>query len=81
MAYVMSMAPDRGGSVASLLGELVRDARVRKGLKQFELGYAMGKDQPYISKLEGGDDPRPEDETLFQLAGILEIPARCLISP
>jgi transcriptional regulator with XRE-family HTH domain len=55
------------------IGERVAVLRSRKGLTQAQLAQAAGlKDRTHLSRIESGDIAKPEADTLFRLAEVLE---------
>jgi transcriptional regulator with XRE-family HTH domain len=55
------------------IGERIAVLRNRKGLTQAELARAAGlRDRTHLSRIESGDIAKPETETLFKLAEVLE---------
>lgn len=61
------------------LGQVLRDARVEKGLTQTQLAEISGLEQALISKLERGRH-QPRFDTLQKYAGGLEMPIGTLLS-
>ena len=72
-------SPSRGGIVVRpKLGQLIYERRKKRGLSQWDLAHAVGSDQGYISKLERGERPAP-DEVLRAIAPLLGVPFRTLV--
>lgn len=68
-----------GGNVTdSFVGKLIRAARERRGLTQWDLAHVIGSDQAYISKIERGATPA-SDAILAQLAPEIGVPFRELV--
>ncbi len=61
-----------------LIGETFRDARLRAGLTQRELGAAVGISHTEVSRIELGKAPRVPYETLVVMASVLglDLPLR-----
>ena len=57
----------------SELGAFVRERRLAAGLSIRGLARAAGVDATGISRLENGDNDRPEQRTLASLARVLEV--------
>jgi transcriptional regulator with XRE-family HTH domain len=57
-----------------MLGNFVRELRLKRGLSQRELGRLVGISGAYINKLEADKVSKPSFETLDKLAGVLKVP-------
>jgi len=62
----------------SFVGKLIREARERRGLTQWDLAHVIGSDQAYISKIERGATP-VSDAILAQLSPEIGVPFRVLV--
>lgn len=60
------------------IGARVREAREDAGLSQVALAEALGRDQPYISRLEAGEH-QPQSHTIRALARALDVSADWLL--
>lgn len=61
-------------TVKSLLPDLMRAGRDARGMSQWDLANAIGKDQTYISKIERGVTLQPDYMVLRDIGEALEIP-------
>jgi transcriptional regulator with XRE-family HTH domain len=66
-------------TVKSLLPDLIRAGRDAKGMSQWDLANAIGKDQTYISKIERGVTVQPDYMVLRDIGDALEIPFEDLV--
>ena len=66
-------------AIALAFGEVLRDCRTRSGITQENLAFKADLDRTYISLLERGLR-QPTLETLFRLAGVLEIAPATMIA-
>jgi len=75
MTRCLTLHRDGGETtVKSLLPDLMREGREAKGkMSQTKLGELIGKDQPYISKLERGETQIPELAVLEDIGRALDI--------
>ena len=55
------------------LGNLVKNARISKGLKEFELAKIIDTTTAKISRIETGVTKKPSVNTLLQLSLVLEL--------
>lgn len=62
------------------LGTKIKDARLRKGLTQSELGSLLGVQKSAVAKWECGTVVNIKRKILKQLADVLEIPPHELIA-
>ncbi len=60
------------------LANNLKNARIKKGLKQDDLAKMIGKSKNVISNWERGDN-KPDADTLFRLCDILDVDANYLI--
>lgn len=58
----------------SSLGEIIREARKKKGLTTTEVAEMVGVSQGYISHLENNRKKNPSPENLAKLSKVLDIP-------
>ncbi len=65
-------------AVRRLIGEVIREYRVKKGISQEVLSGLAGLDRTHYSKIERGQR-EPTIETLFKIAGALDIPPHEII--
>lgn len=56
------------------LANNLKNARIKKGLKQDDLAKMIGKSKNVISNWERGDN-KPDADTLFRLCDILDVDA------
>jgi transcriptional regulator with XRE-family HTH domain len=61
------------------IGDVIRAARIAKGLKQAALATAAGVTQGQISRLEKGETLNPTHDTLARIAEALDMPLTQLI--
>ena len=66
------------GTLLVRLGAAIRDARVKAGLSQTEVGKLTRKGQPYQSKIEGGN---ANLETLLLVASAVGLEVRVTTRP
>lgn len=66
-------------SIPQAFGEVLRDYRTKAGLSQENLAFKSDLDRTYISLLERGLR-QPTLETLFRIAGVLEITPATMIA-
>lgn len=66
-------------TVKSLLPDLMRAGREARGMSQWDLANAIGKDQTYISKIERGVTLQPDYAVLRDIGDALEIPFEDLV--
>jgi transcriptional regulator with XRE-family HTH domain len=62
------------------LGRRIKESREALGLKQGELARAIGIAQPSLSLLESGRSASPKGETLTELARVLRVSPRWLLT-
>lgn len=68
-----------GGKVRKpFVGRLIREARQREGLTQWDLAHEIGSDQAYVSKIERQATP-VSDDILWIWAPLLRVPFRDLV--
>ncbi len=81
MAYRVGTIPLRHITAGDrcVLGEVVRQARLRARLSQAELAAQIGVKQNYISRLESGVRTNPSSRVLKALARVLNIPGDTLV--
>ena len=60
--------------MTTVLGDYLKWLRKLRRLTQEQLGAAIGKNQPYISKIEKGRDKDPSVDVLRALARTLDVP-------
>ena len=60
------------------LSNKLKEARMKKGLKQEDLAKALGKSKGVISHWERGDN-RPDADTLFDICELLEVDPNWLL--
>lgn len=63
------------------IGQIIRDARIKKGYTQEQLGEIMGVQKSAIAKWENGRVVNIKRENLKKLAEVLSIPPYELVSP
>lgn len=63
------------------IGEIIRDARIKKGYTQEQLGEIMGVQKSAIAKWENGRVVNIKREKLKKLADVLSIPPYELVAP
>ena len=68
------------GTLLVRLGAAIRDARVKAGLSQTEVGKLTRKGQPYQSKIEGGN-ANMTIETLLLVASAVGLEVRVTTRP
>jgi transcriptional regulator with XRE-family HTH domain len=66
-------------TIPQAFGEVLRDYRTKAGISQENLALKADLDRTYISLLERGLR-QPTLETLFRLAGVLEIAPATIIA-
>jgi transcriptional regulator with XRE-family HTH domain len=66
-------------NLAQILGRNVRDARLRKGLSQEQLGFEAGLKRSYVSDLERGTR-NPTIKAIERLAVALEVEPPALLT-
>jgi transcriptional regulator with XRE-family HTH domain len=66
-------------TIPQAFGEVLRDYRTKAGISQENLAFRSDLDRTYISLLERGLR-QPTLETLFRLAGVLEIAPATMIA-
>lgn len=57
--------------ILAIIGNSIRQARLKRGFSQMELGFKLGVDQNYISKIEGGK-VNISAESLYKILYYLE---------
>jgi transcriptional regulator with XRE-family HTH domain len=62
------------------IADVVRRARLARGMTQEQLEEAIGKSGGYIGKLEAGKVNRPLNPTLRALARVLQVPQETLVA-
>jgi transcriptional regulator with XRE-family HTH domain len=62
------------------LGRRIKESREARGLKQGELARAIGIAQPSLSLLESGRSASPKGATLTELARVLRVSPRWLLT-
>jgi len=68
----------RAAAETTAFGQVLRDARLRKGLTQEQLSFLAGRHDTYVRRLEQGSSS-PTLETLFALAKALDISPSTLV--
>lgn len=63
------------------IGQIIRDARIKKGYTQEQLGEIMGVQKSAIAKWENGRVVNIKRENLKKLAEVLSIPPYELVAP
>ena len=63
------------------VGQQIREARIKKGLTQEQLGELMGVQKSAVAKWENGRVVNIKRKTLEQLATLLDIPPHLLVTP
>ena len=63
------------------IGQIIRDARIKKGYTQEQLGEIMGVQKSAIAKWENGRVVNIKRKNLKKLAEVLSIPPYELVSP
>lgn len=63
------------------IGKIIRDARIKKGYTQEQLGEIMGVQKSAIAKWENGRVVNIKRENLKKLAEVLSIPPYELVAP
>lgn len=61
------MLPDRESDAEKCLREILREARVKAGLRQSDLADSLGAPQSFVSKYESGERLLTFTEALFIL--------------